>query len=959
MTGPPPSAGRLLEHLKSCLPQLRREPRWLPSVEATFETLYTLCPRDGSLSALWQEASSLAKEYEQFRVWALLAELGSSSLDDDDATEALLGALSGAPAFSAFVTITEGARLLLGKRGASEAWEILSRADACGRLRHLAPVADLQRDGPLLCKSCCMLLELAARSGDWMTVMAVRNCASAIWPEGSQAFLEIGFASANADLLRGNHAHVLSWTEQWAPSVRDADRAVLLCIKLHALLALGAARERVSIDTLEEYLELHRSVVDEQGEQMQGIHDQMRRLVASDRGLARIFKHANEEQIDRATAEWSVERLFAEEAVTARDVDPPRRAASLRRILERVETLLTNDAWKLDTILVLRLRMMWCRLVLSLAEERAFGSAESILGRIIERAHALQIPELEMGAYDLRGMIRARMDSPNWAGMMTDAAAAAAIAVRLLAENAVLEGGAPQPRRSFLESLLPVFDRVIENHVTGALGLRQAPEFKAHAVDPYREALVEEHSIHGSWQRFGRTVHAYAERAQSLSLDGARRARGANAPFPRTFIPHTDVPRVVIDELRASLSPEDAVIQYFLVGKYVLTFAYGTTFFSWNAERTEDATSAEESVATLLEALGGWVKGENADAPAPEAMRLRRLLLQNGMDDLLARAGTRHLRIVPHGALYRVPFGRLELPGSTLGDDFSISLHPTGALAAASSAPLDSVIGRPAAVAHVVGPEVEHVDVKQRTAPVDCAADDRRALEAGIGRICKIGMVTGLEAWKDGRVRAVEKLPRFDVLHFTCHGRKSTPLKPGGGMILDDGPSGELDVADIAQLALSGCSLVVLQSCWTGWVEHTRSNPVQGVPQAFCDAGAAAVIAPLTDVPMALAPVFSEVLYRVLRFCPAEVALKKTMDMLGRYGALLVSGSPAAEHAYGALGGDFRRVDYRYTGKTGIRIGGWLSRLAGRLSFWFFERSLARRRLHSISRPLSPVSARG
>ena len=124
-------------------------------------------------------------------------------------------------------------------------------------------------------------------------------------------------------------------------------------------------------------------------------------------------------------------------------------------------------------------------------------------------------------------------------------------------------------------------------------------------------------------------------------------------------------------------------------------------------------------------------------------------------------------------------------------------------------------------------------------------------------------------------------------------------------------------------------------------MSHRRTNPVHGFPQAFCDAGAGAVIAPLTRVSQALTPIFSNVLYRALRFLPAEKALQRTLDILRRHGRALCAGDPAAREAL-AEHGSIDVFEYRYTGATGLMLSGPLSRCVGRLSFLVWEWRLRR-----------------
>jgi len=101
------------------------------------------------------------------------------------------------------------------------------------------------------------------------------------------------------------------------------------------------------------------------------------------------------------------------------------------------------------------------------------------------------------------------------------------------------------------------------------------------------------------------------------------------------------------------------------------------------------------------------------------------------------------------------------------------------------------------------------------------------------------------------------------------------------------------------------------------------------------------VIAPLTKIPEALAPIFSEVLYRALRFLPAEKALQRALGVLRRYGEVLVARDPEAKKVLDAHG-SIDMFEYRYMGSTGISFGGRFSRLIGRLSFWWWERGLFR-----------------
>jgi hypothetical protein len=139
-------------------------------------------------------------------------------------------------------------------------------------------------------------------------------------------------------------------------------------------------------------------------------------------------------------------------------------------------------------------------------------------------------------------------------------------------------------------------------------------------------------------------------------------------------------------------------------------------------------------------------------------------------------------------------------------------------------------------------------------------------------------------------------------------------------------------------------------------MDHRRTHPVQGFPQAFCDAGAGAVIAPLTQIPQVLAPLFSDVLYRALRFLPAEQALQRTLEVLRSYGNILVAHNPDAKKMLREHG-SMDMFEYRYTGATGLRLGGVISRCVGRLSFWWWEWRLRRAQSANVVNAVLPGGA--
>lgn len=101
------------------------------------------------------------------------------------------------------------------------------------------------------------------------------------------------------------------------------------------------------------------------------------------------------------------------------------------------------------------------------------------------------------------------------------------------------------------------------------------------------------------------------------------------------------------------------------------------------------------------------------------------------------------------------------------------------------------------------------------------------------------------------------------IVHFGVHGE----AREGSGAasyLLLAGPAGRLQVADILELPLSRHPLVVLSACRGAGRSTDRERDGTGLPWAFLEAGASAVVATQDDLDDAVALRFSEVFYRSL-----------------------------------------------------------------------------------------------
>ena len=210
-------------------------------------------------------------------------------------------------------------------------------------------------------------------------------------------------------------------------------------------------------------------------------------------------------------------------------------------------------------------------------------------------------------------------------------------------------------------------------------------------------------------------------------------------------------------------------------GRLVLVFVIGRELFDWHAAAAPGADDcagparAHDALAHLLDGIRAFSRGDRRPEEHASVVALHEALLPAKIQAVIAAAELRHLRIVPHDVLYRVPFGKLALGPSPLARRFSLSLHPTGRLAAATAPARPA---RAASIGHVTGPDV------------GCLDEDARALRSGVGRLVPLARVS-----RDRHRRAGARCParrrgrpRRPALHLSRHrGRRdlASPAPPG------------------------------------------------------------------------------------------------------------------------------------------------------------------------------------
>lgn len=934
-----PLVERFLARLESLRLRLPGDSATVAAGDAAFEVLYALVHEDSEwLRHVTVRLGPGRPTDGALRPWFSLFALKAASPAEAPAMRAeLVAGLGGASHLGAVLVGAELVRLVRDASGAAAAWRDV---DALGLLMHLRAFAvpsRLAHEGPLLSPACVLLFGLAAENGAFDAAEAIERIARRLPSTASPLSSDLDLACAEADIARGEYARALKRVTQ--RSWPEAARGHAAAVELSALAELGEGESDEAVAALERCM----VALGEPGGAPAGSARSQRallreRVITIARTSRRLTKELELGSVTRRAAKsWSLGELFIVERAARRERDVERRNTLFSALIGRAEALLEDDTETLAPEMELRLELLWCRILVELGASTAFDACEHVLSGAVARARELGSRSLEMLALDQRAVLRARYrrDLP---AAIRDSAAAAEIAFELLQRNAHDEG-VGQYRRSLLEELYPILERVLNLIAENAARAAELPELRARPVNPFDLELFEAKSPHGIWQRHGRGLHAFAETAQALALSDARRARDdGRADFVvAPYVPSAE-PKPVLEDFMLSLKPTDAVLQYFLVDRYVLTFAYGRAFFHWHLAVTQ-GDSAEPAIERLVASLSDWVHGSEAATRRDTLAQIRDLLLPPDLVRTLASSRIERLGIVPHGALYALPFGRLDTEFGRLGVVFSINLQPTGAEAVRSSSagPLPT---SDVSFAHVVGPETERPDpISGATEPIQGWQTERAAIRAAARRI---GQLVPLDGWNSGLAAVTRELPRQRLLHFSCHGREGDSFMSDAAMLIAGGAEGTLSAAAVARCDLSNCGLVVLQSCSTGWLVHRRTHPVQGLPQAFRDAGARAVIAPLTELPTVLALLFTQVFYRALRFLSAERALRRTLELLRAHGAELVREDARAIAAFEAWGGSFDRLEYRYLGSSNVHFGSRFSRLLGWVSFWRFERGLRR-----------------
>jgi CHAT domain-containing protein len=306
------------------------------------------------------------------------------------------------------------------------------------------------------------------------------------------------------------------------------------------------------------------------------------------------------------------------------------------------------------------------------------------------------------------------------------------------------------------------------------------------------------------------------------------------------------IPEVAsVEEIRASLAPDTALVEYFSVQDRVLACVV--------TRETADfaAVTLQARVRKLLQMLRFQLSKFRLDPQYVEKFRNAMFdsmqghlhgLYQELVAPLRPLLGYKHVIFVPHGQLHHVPFHALYDGAGYLIDQFSVSYAPSASVYALCQKKEANREG----CALVMG-------IRDELAP--SIEDEAKAVSA---LLPDSQLLLGSEATEDA-LRGLG--PRCRSLHIATHGyfRQDNPMFSSIRL-----GTSYLSVYDIYQLKLPA-EIVVLSGCATGLNVVSPGDELIGLARGFLQAGVQSLVLSLWDVQDASTRDFMVAFYRHLQ----------------------------------------------------------------------------------------------
>ncbi|MEM7156103.1 MAG: CHAT domain-containing protein [Myxococcota bacterium] len=345
-------------------------------------------------------------------------------------------------------------------------------------------------------------------------------------------------------------------------------------------------------------------------------------------------------------------------------------------------------------------------------------------------------------------------------------------------------------------------------------------------------------------------------RAQALDrlvkLERRERVRRGFLHRGRRSIGELLLPRFPgLDEVRAALAPDEALISYQLADERNLSGAPEGGAWVWTMTR-DDVRVVPIPERRAIEGSLGFIEGllvRRDGSERPALSQLHRELVAPALAEL--DPAVKRLVIVPDGGLWALPFSALSDGPSAppLASRYSISVVPSVTSwmdwRARPEAPAAGLL----AMAPRIQPSPGNASWRAGT------LED--GVELGTLPRARQEVETITELWNAEPRRAevgdsaserflkASELSQYGMLHFATHAvmdaeepeRSAVVLTPGG-----DGEDGLLQAREIVRLPLDG-QVVVLSACSGASGAFVRGEGVMSLARAFLQSGAQAVVA--------------------------------------------------------------------------------------------------------------------
>ncbi len=458
--------------------------------------------------------------------------------------------------------------------------------------------------------------------------------------------------------------------------------------------------------------------------------------------------------------------------------------------------------------------------------EQAYTTAVQHLEQLRRqlRDDALRIRLMETNRFVLDGLVRCRAEQGREADAFFAAEAARARALAdLLAERKL------KLRSTVDSALLQMEGTLLERTAESASELRQ---------------LKSEGGPPPAVERATRQLHAHEDSLRAVQL----RIQKADSNFAQLRYPTP----IALSGAKALLGNDTALLAYYVLADRTLVWAVRRD--RARLVNLPLGRAALHRAVRTFRAPYERIDRTHVPDPSTEEQAMPRWLYQQLVAPVRADlAGARRILLVPHDALFYLPFPALEATtGRFLGEEFAVVVTPSVTVlrdlrsrSAASPRPTPPLV----LAAFAPFPSEDTLAVNRANAPVSLPDSLLEARSAARQFAPRSVVCEGPQATK---TRAMAAAKRARILHFATHGRLDD-VNPHYSGLRFAGVDSTLNTQDIFNLDLSA-ELVVLSACETAFGSRrdseraTQAEGFLGLTRGFLYAGARTVIASLWRV---------------------------------------------------------------------------------------------------------------